>query len=71
MNGGDALYWSRLRDVYNDVPDLPVEVCRIDKVLAVDSVDRCTADVLVGRKHTKADEPSGCDECRTIVGLES
>jgi hypothetical protein len=69
VDSRDALDRSGLRDVHNDVPDLPVEVCRIDKVFAIHSVHRCAADVLVSRKYTKTDETCGCDECGAIVGL--
>ena len=69
VNSRDTLHRSSLRDVDDNVSDLPVEVCRIDKVFAIHSVHRCTADVFVGREYTETDETSGCDKCRAIVGL--
>jgi hypothetical protein len=69
VDSRDTLHRSSLRDVDNDVSDLPVEVCRIDKVFAIHSIHRCAADVLVSREYTKTDETSGCDEGGAIVGL--
>jgi hypothetical protein len=48
VNSRDTLHRSSLRDVDDHISDLPVEVCRIDKVFAIHSVHRCTADVFVG-----------------------